>query len=162
MRTESAFIRTNMPLLLARFSLSYYKEASCVEYFINRRDIPDTVSSSLVFSCNSAARDLHVSRFHPGLYLQPDSKYLSAACFYLLIHHCANAYEMDDAFHISLETIPVISDSFYMQLKDFNFHIRRYGLGNVVELISDIIRLPVDTSMIKAHIFGEGEIPFLK
>jgi hypothetical protein len=56
----------------------------------------------------------------------------------------------------------MISDSFYMKLKDFNFHIDKPSLGNVVELTSDITRLPIDTSMIKEHIFCEDEIPFMK
>ncbi len=161
-RSESTFMRTNVSLFLQRFSVTYYKEDSCIEYFINSRASTDTISSSLVFSYNAIAKVLHISRFHPELHKETDSKYMSAACFYLLVHHSADAYSMDDTCHISLETVPNVSDGFYMRIKDFNFHIHKYGKDNVVELISDIIRLPVDTSMIRAHVFGEDEIPFLK
>ncbi len=162
MRFESKFMRTKVPLLLQRFTLAYFKEGPCIEYFINRRCSTETISYSLIFSYNPIKKDLHVSRFHPELYLQSNPKYLSAACFYLLIHHCADSYSLDDSCHISLETVPMISDGFYKRLRDFNFQVNKSGLDNVVELISEIIRLPVDTKMIKEHIFREGEVPFLK
>ncbi|AOY58354.1 hypothetical protein B2D07_07805 [Desulfococcus multivorans] len=162
MRCESGFMLTQVPIFLKNFSLSFVKEGSCIEYFIEKRFSTETISSALIFSYSPIAKDLHVSRFYPELYRQTDSKYMSAACFYLLIHHCAGSYSMDDACHISLETVPTVSDGFYIRLKDFNFHVYKNRLGNVVELISDIFRLPVDTSMIKERIFRDGDIPFLK
>jgi len=159
---ESDFMLKNLPLFLARFSLSYFKEDSCIEYFINKLDSIETISSALIFSYNSSRKDLHISRFYPELYVLSDSKYLSAACFYLLIHHCAESYSLDDTCCISLETVQKISNSFYSKLGDFNFKVNKYGLGNVVELVSGIIRSSVDTSMIKAHIYQPGEIPFMK
>ena len=161
-RAESRFLIMNIPLFFRRFDLSYFKEGACVEYFINRHLSEETISSSLIFSYNRMAKDLHVSRFYPELYLQSESKYLSAVCFYLLIQHCAASYALDDACHISLETVPNVSESFYKKLRDFDFHVDKSGLGNVVELVSDINPLPVDTSMIREHVFQEGEIPFLK
>jgi hypothetical protein len=153
---------TNIPLFLRRFSLSYFKEDSCIEYFISKRFSDETISSSLIFSYNAIKKDLHVSRFYPDLYPLSNSKYMSAACFYLLIHHCAESYSLDDSCRISLETVPMIGDGFYRKLGDFSFHENKSGLGNVVELVSKIIRVSVDTSMIKEHIFRLGEIPFLK
>ena len=161
-RTESDFIRTNVPLFLDRFALSYHREDFCIEYFINRLNSAETISYSLVFSYSPAAKNLHVSSFHPELYLQSNSRYLSAACFYLIIHHFADTFSLDDACHISLETVTTIYEDFYRRLKDFEFHVDKFGVGNVVELASNIIRLPVDTSMIKKHVFGESETPFLK
>ena len=161
-RSESTFMQKNVPLFLQRFFITCFKEDSCIEYFINKPASTDTVSSSLVFCYNAMAKDLHVSRFHPELYLQANSKYLSAACFYLLIHHCANTFSLDDTCRISLETVPKVCEDFYSRLGDFKFQIHKNGLGNVVELSSDLVRLPVDTSMIKTHVFGESEIPFLK
>lgn len=152
----------NLPLFLQRFSLSYYKEDCCIEYFVKQHSSSETISSSLVFSFNPARRDLHVSKFYPELYLQSNSKYMSAVCFYLLIHHCAATFSADDACTISLETVPVISDGFYSKLKDFNFHVIKSGPGNVVGLASDISRSPVNTSMIKKHIYAKGEIPFMR
>ena len=153
---------TNIPLFFRRFSISYFKEGSCIEYFINKRFSDETVSSSLIFSYSEIKKDLHVSRFYPELYLQSNSKYMSAACFYLLIHHCAESYSLDDSCRISLETVPMIGNGFYRKLADFNFYENKSGLGNVVELVSKIIRVSVDTSMIKEHIFRSGEVPFLK
>ena len=161
-RPESQFMRTNVPLLLQRFSLFYFEERSCIEYFVNKRFSPETVSSSIIFSYDREKDDLHVSRFHPEIYRQPNSKYMSAACFYLLIQHCADFFSLDDSSHISLETVPIISDRFYKKLRDFDFHVTRFQLGNVVELFSDIARRSVDTSMVKEYIFPNGEIPFLK
>ena len=56
----------------------------------------------------------------------------------------------------------ILMDHFTRRLKDFNFQIRKHGLGGVVELTSDLVRLPVDTSMIGEHLLEDGEIPFLK
>lgn len=159
---ESEFMLKHIPLLLERFSLSFFKEMACVEYFIDERSSAETISTAIIFSYNPLKKDLHVSRFHPELYARANSKYLSAACFYLLIHHCAEAYALDDTCHISLETVQNISNRFYLKLGDFNFSVNRHGVGNVVELVSGVIRSSVDTSMIKAHIYQTGEIPFLK
>lgn len=161
-RPESQFMRTNVPLLLRRFSLFYFKERSCIEYFVNSRFSEETISSSIIFSFDREKGDLHVSRFYPEIYRQPNPKYMSAACFYLLIHHCADTFCLDDASHISLETVPVVSDRFYRKLRDFDFHVERFQLGSVVELFSDLMRRSVDTSMIEEYVFPDGEIPFLK
>ena len=159
---ESKFMSEKVPLLLARYALSYFQEGPCIEYFISRRFCTETISSDLVFSYSPAKKDLHVSRFYPELYHECNSKYLSAACFYIIVQHCASIYRLDEFCRISLETIPSIGDNFYGKLKDFNFHVHKRCLGNVVELTSKLVRAPVDTSMIGEHIFGKGEIPFLK
>jgi hypothetical protein len=161
-RSESDFMLTNIPLFFERFSLSYYKEGSCIEYFINKRHSSDIISSALIFAYNLQKKDLHVSRFHPELYLLSNSKYLSAVCFYLLIHHCAAVFTLDNTCHISLETVQKVSDSFYKKLGDFSFNVSKHRLGNVVELASGIIRSSVDTSMIKTHIYRSDEVPFMK
>ena len=159
--SESEFIRTNVPLFIQRYALSYHREDFCIEYFINSLNSNEIISNSLIFAYSPIAKDLHVSRFHPELYLQANSKYLSAACIYLIIHHFAAAFSLDNTCLISLETVPMIYQSFYRRLKDFDFHIAKYGLYHVVELISGITRLSVDTNMIKARILGENETPFL-
>lgn len=159
---DSTFIFDKVRQLLGRYALSYHKEGPCIEYFINRRFSTETISSDLIFSFSPSTKDLHVSRFYPELCHECNSKYLSAACFYLLIRHCANVYRLDELCHISLETIPSISERFYGKLKDFNFHVNKRCLGNVVELTSNLDRRSFDTSMIEKHAFREGEIPFLK
>jgi hypothetical protein len=151
----------NVPRFLSRFLLSYHREDTCIEYFIKNTDSSETLSQALILSYNASMRDLHVSRFHPELFRQTNSKYMSAACFYLLIHHCAVTYFLDNACHISLETTPDIYDAFYGRLKDFNFHIHKHGLGKVVELMSDFRPLGVDVSMIRPCIADGNDIPFL-
>lgn len=156
------FMLRNLSLFLSRFSLSYFKEDCCIEYFISRHASFETISSSLAFSFCTARRGLHVSKFYPELYLQINSKYMSAACFCLLIHHCAQTFSADGSCRITLETVPVTSDAFYCKLKDFHFHVIKHGLGNVVELESDLSRTPIDRGVITKHVFEEGELPFMR
>lgn len=152
----------NIPLFFERFGLSYFREGACIEFFINPSNSPDIISSALILSYDARKKDLHVSRFYPELYRLPDSKYMSATCFYLLVQHCINVFVLDDASHISLETIEETSDRFYRKLGDFNFTVIKHGLGSVVEMMSGIMKPHLDTSMITVHIYGSGEIPFLK
>ncbi len=159
---ESIFMLKNIPLFFERFCLSYYREGSCIEYFISNLFSSETISSALIISYNPQNKNLHVSRFYPELYLLPNTKYLSAACFYLLIQHCTRIFTLDDKCHISLETVQNVSDRFYRKLGDFNFFVSKNGIGNVVELVSEVNRSTMDTSMISAHIYQPGEIPFMK
>ncbi len=87
---------------------------------------------------------------------------MSAVCFYLIIQHSSGLFAVPHACHISLETVPLICNGFYKKLKDFDFHVNRYGLGNVVELESTISKCSRDTSMIMEHHYSPGEIPFMK
>lgn len=65
-----------------------------------------------------------------------------------------------DACRITLETQTRIYEGFYRKLKDFNFHTLKNELGGVVELISDLRPLAVQTDMIAQHVYAENEIPF--
>jgi hypothetical protein len=159
---ESLFMLKNIPLFFKRFGLTYYREGTCIEYFVRHLLSAETISSALVLSYNARNKDLHVSRFYPELRTLPDSKYLSAACFYLLIQHSAAVFALDETCHISLETVPQVSDCFYRKLGDFKFVVCKHGIGNVVELISDIVLSAVDTRMIGVHVYKPGEIPFMK
>lgn len=160
--TESIFMQQYIPVFLQRYIIDYYREGPCSEYFVSERVTGSVISSSIILSYNPFRSDLHVSRFHPGLYLKINSKYMSAVCFYLTIQHCIRSYSLDNTCHISLETVPSICDDFYKKLKDFDFHVNKFGLGDVVELESDIFLYAVDTSMIKDHVFRSDEIPFVK
>ena len=150
-----------IPVFLQRYFIDYYREGPCSEYFVGKRVSGSIISSSIILSYNPLKYDLHVSRFHPGLYLEINSKYMSAVCFFLTIQHCIRSYSLNSACHISLETVPSISDEFYKKLKDFNFHVNRSGLGDVVELESDIVVYPVNTNIIEGHVFTSDEIPFM-
>ena len=159
---ESDFMFKYIPIFWKRFGIKYYREDFCIEFFVNERTTGSTISSSIVLSYNPSKEDLHVSRFHPELYLEPNSKYMSAVCFYLIIQHSSGLFSVPNACHISLETLPFIYDVFYKKLKEFNFHINRYRLGNVVELVSNISKYSMDTKMIIENIYSPGEIPFMK
>ena len=159
---ESLFMQTFIPVFLEKYTIDYYREGPCSEYFVGKKVSGSIISSSIILSYNPLKSDLHVSRFHPGLYLEINSKYMSAVCFYLTIQHCIASYALNNTCHISLETVPSISNGFYQKLKDFNFHVNRAGLGDVVELESDIVVYQVDTSMIDDHVFSSDEIPFVK
>ena len=159
---ESIFMHRHIPLFLARFDLSYYREGACIEYFLRSLLTAETISTALIICYNPSNKDLHVSRFYPEINPLPNSKYLSAACFYLMIQHCAGLLHLDDTCHVSLETVRQVSDRFYRRLGDFDFHVHRRMIGDVVELTSGIIVTTVDTSMIHAHQCEPGEIPFMK
>ena len=152
----------NIPLFFERFGLSYYREGACMEYFLHSLFSTETISTALIISYNARNKDLHVSRFYPELYQLPNSKYLSAACFYLMIQHCAEVFTLDDSCHISLETVRQVSDQFYRKLGDFNFSVHRRLIGDVVELISGIVVTTVDTSRIHLRMCEPDEIPFMK
>jgi hypothetical protein len=162
MPTASAFLIKQIPIFLHRFAMEYYREMFCIEFFVNDRLSGNTISSSIVLSYNASRGDLHVSRFHPELYLEPNSKYMSAVCFYLIIQHSSDLFSLPDGCHISLETLPFICDGFYRKLKDFNFHIHRHGLGNVVELVSHISACSINTGMILEHRYRPCEMPFMQ
>lgn len=159
---ESIFMHRNIALFLERFDLSYYREDGCIEYFLRSPLSSETISTALIICYNPSSKDLHVSRFYPEIYQLPDSKYLSAACFYLMVQHCAGLLHLDETCHISLETVGRVSDRFYRRLGDFDFHVHRRMIGDVVELTSGIIVTTVDTSMIHTHQCEAGEIPFMK
>jgi hypothetical protein len=158
----SKFMLDYIPSFWDRFRLSYYREGSCIEYYISDLHSSETISSALILSFSRQKKDLHISRFYPELYLLPNSKYLSAVCFYLIVQHCSFIFPMDEKCHISLETVKAIWDNFYRKLADFNFVVSKNTISNAVELISDMIATAVDTSMIGLHMLKSGEIPFMK
>lgn len=158
----SEFMRTHIPLFFDRFSLSFYREGPCIEYFVSDLLTSETISSALILSFDRRHHDLHVSRFYPEIYLLPNAKYLSAVCFYLLVQHCASVFALDEQYHISLETVQRINDGFYRKLGDFNFVVCKHAVSDVVELVSEIMVTATDTSMIKLRIFQPDEVPFMK
>jgi hypothetical protein len=156
----SAFMQQHIPLLLARFAISFCREDLCIEYFITRRT-GEPISYALVLSLDIPARSVHVSRFHPELYREQSSRYLSAALFYLMIHHFAQCFGLDDSFTISLETRQGVFSEFYGRLDDFSFRIHSAGVGETVDLRSELLPLQIDTSMITERLFPDGALRFL-
>jgi hypothetical protein len=145
---ESTFMTHQVPLLLQRFEISCCSEGFSSEYFIRDRRNAEEISYALIFCLNQFAHHIHVSKFHPELYKQANTHYLSAACFYLLVHHFAQHYGVTSAFTIFLQTRPAIFEHFYALLRDFDFHVQAHGLGDTVDVSSCFRPRRVKTEMI--------------
>jgi hypothetical protein len=154
-------MKKNVPRLLKKYTVSYYQEEDCIEYFLTSKKSKKQVSYALVLSLDRNAKEIHVSRFYPELYKQTGTRYLSAACFYLLIHHFAACYHLTHDYNISLDTRPATHKGFFSRLKDFHFHLRGLKLCQTAQILSDYEPLPVDTSMIKEKAYANMDIPFL-
>ena len=137
-----------MPTLLNRYDISYCKEGDCIEYFITDKQTHEQISYSLLLSLNRFSKQINVGKFFPELYKQNQSKYLSAACFYLLIHHFANIYHLVEGYGIYLHTKPSTYNKFYSLLKDFNLKIKKIILCNTAEVCDVYHKNDVDTSMV--------------
>jgi hypothetical protein len=157
---ESYFAKENVPRLLIRYELSYYQEDNCIEYFIADKNTHEQISYAIIFSLNRDSKELHVSKFCPDLYKQIDAKYLSAACFYILIHHFGNIYHLSKDYSITLETRPATYKAFFSRLRDFDLLNRGLRLCKTVAIIGEYPPLDVNTSMIEKKSLQEGETPF--
>lgn len=145
----SRFIIEKIATLHDRFSISYFREGNRVEYFITSEESKDEVSFSLVFCHDLFARQLHVSKFYPGLFRQPRNRYLSAACFFLLVNHSIELFRLENDQAIFLQCRKKVYEDFYAQLSDFNFAITRSGQGENVDVMSPCPPLrDLDTTMI--------------
>ena len=149
---ENEFIQNNVQRLLNHYTLSYCPEHSGTEYFIFTKQTKRKISYALKLAYYHPTNRLHVAKFCPMLARQPDSKYLSAACFYLLIQHFIQTYQLDGIYGISLKTDKKTFETFYARLKGFNFHIHKEGRGNIVEIHSDYTPLPLDTRTIAKQV----------
>ena len=146
--TESPFMKINIRVLLSRYDFSFCREDRCIEYFIKDREKLEDISKALIMSLDMIKKNIHVSKFYPELYKQLNPKYMSAACFYLLIHHFGQYFHLDKTYHIDLETTPCVFHEFYEKLRDFHLHVTTNGLGNTVNVKSDYTPLAIDTSLI--------------
>ncbi len=157
---ESHFAKENVLLLLGRYELSYYQEDNCIEYFIADKNTHEQISYAIIFSLNRDSKELHISRFCPELYKQIDGKYLSAACFYILIHHFGNTYHLSKDYSITLETRPATYKAFFSRLRDFDLLNKGLSLCKAVSVMGEYPELDVNTSMIEKKSLQEGETPF--
>jgi hypothetical protein len=157
---RSPFVHRNVPRLLRRYDLSYQIEGDCVEYFILDKASATQISYAIVFSLNRVSREIHVSRFYPELYKELRSKYLSAACFYLLIHHFCNLYHLGEGYTITLETRPDTFELFFSKLRDFDLRHVGLKLCESVSVAGDYHPLDVDTSVIKKETAEDGSLLF--
>jgi hypothetical protein len=146
--SDATFIDENTPLLLSRFSLSYHREFSCVDYYVKSIETGLCISKDILFSLDRIERRIVVSRFYPELAKQEHSKYLSATCFFLMIHHFAKIVNVTSEFDMYLTAKPLVFRSFYEKLKDFHFHVQGPKTETYLQVASALDRVVVDTSMI--------------
>ncbi|CAB5092840.1 hypothetical protein D3OALGA1CA_1025 [Olavius algarvensis associated proteobacterium Delta 3] len=144
----SDFIRAQVTRLLRRFSISYRRTDDTTQYIITSRRTGRQVSYAIVFLHDRKAKRLHISKFFPELMRRENSKYLSAACFVLLVQHFSQHMVSEPCHQISLKTQARIFDAFYARLRDFHFEIWKNRGGDTVELRSGCAHLPMDTMMI--------------
>ena len=70
------------------------------------------------------------------LFRQPRNRYLSAACFFLLVNHSIELLSLENDQSIFLQCRKKVYEEFYAQLSDFNFAITRSGQGENVDVMS--------------------------
>ena len=157
---QSQFMKEHVPRLLERYNIFYFKEDTCIEYFIVDKGTEAQISLIIVLSLDTNSREIHVSRFYPELYKQHNARYLSAACFYLVIHHFGHTYHLDENYNISLDTLPVTFEAFFSRLKDFDFHVEGIKFCRTAELLSRFLPVDMNTSMIKKKIIENQDVPF--
>jgi hypothetical protein len=146
-----SFMGTQVRRLMSRFSLSYLREDTCVEYFLHDTGNQAMVSLNLILSHDRFAKGLYVSKFYPQLYLTQDSRFLSAACFYLMIHHSVGLFGLADHCRVSLETDSDVFDEFYSRLPEFHFKIAHLRPCRRVCLYGSYQSLPIDTALIRKN-----------
>jgi len=142
------FIRGQIERLLRRFVISYSRTGDTMEYFLTSLRTGHQVSYAIVFWHDRDTDCLHISKYFPELIRREDSKYLSAACFFLLVHHFSQHMASRTCRRISLKTKSQIFHAFYARLQDFQFKVWKDRGGDTVELRSDYAPRPMDTTMI--------------
>jgi len=144
----SAFMVSHSPAFFDRFGISFTIDGPQLEYFVYDKKTGLDISCSLTFNFDAAADAIEVMTFYPGLCLYPDTRFLSAVCFFMVIQHLANFYHIECDCRILLNTRQGVFDSFYALLQDFDFHLLLSGVGERIDIESHFLSLAMDTSMI--------------
>jgi hypothetical protein len=137
MDNSHCFIEQMASCLMRRYNLSCLSNDSFNSYFIKDKKTEEIISRELVLTLDMFSKEIHVSRFYPELKSKPMCKYLSAACFYLLIQHFASEKHLDETYHISLDCTPEVFSSFYTRLPDFHFTDTFRSPGRSICAVSD-------------------------
>ncbi len=157
----SKFAKEKIPILLDGYELSYYQEADCMGYVIADKKTKEQISRAIILSLNRPSQQINVVRFCPELCKQTQCKYLSAACFYLLVHHFATVYHLPKDYSICLETRPDIFERFYLKLIDFRLHVEWVELCKTAHVCGKYPHLDIDISKVEKKNLDNKEIPFL-
>jgi hypothetical protein len=143
------FMETQVKRLLERYFLTCTREDTCMEYFLWDVKTRDLVSLNLILSHDRFSRGIYISKFYPQLFLTHDCRFLSAACFYLLVHHSAGVFNLTDHCRVSLETEFAVYEEFYSRLADFHFRIGHPRPAHRVCVCGTYHGLPIDTKIIQ-------------
>ncbi|MDY6950556.1 MAG: hypothetical protein SWE60_03520 [Thermodesulfobacteriota bacterium] len=157
---KSEFLKENILILLSRYDLFYCKGRDCIEYFIEDRHSHEQISYDVILCLDGPGRRLIVRRFCPELYKQVGCHYLSAACFYVLVHHFAHEYDLPTDYSICLETRRETYQQFFSLLRDFHLEITTAKLGVAVEVCGDYPDIDIDTSMLQKTQVEAQDLPF--
>lgn len=149
-RMDFPFLKMHMPVLLKRFSLSYERDCSCIEYFLHNKE-KNQISKNLFVSHEIFSGSLYISKFYPEIYKEFHSKYLSAACFYMMAHHAIKIFHLGDNCCVNLETEVPVFKKFYSRLSQFDFKINYNRPSERVCLKGRYRELPFSTDMITDH-----------
>lgn len=147
-----------LPLLLERYSLSCMADGDCMGYWLTDKTRGVEISQNLMLSRNRFARRIEIIRFYPELYKQPDTKYFSAACFYLLVHHFAGFHRIGSDYKVFVRTRPEIFARFYKSLGDFHFRPQSQ-IANTIDILAGFRPASADTSMVVEKAFEPPELP---
>jgi hypothetical protein len=155
----SAFMVSHLPDFFDRFGISYTIDGSQFEYYVYEKKTGLDISCSLTLSFDAAAGQINVMTFYPGLCLQQTPRYLSAVCFFVVMHHFGNFHHLGPGCEILINTRKGVFDTFYAQLQDFDFHILASGEEDRVDIQSCLLPLAMDTSMVgqRALVDEDGE-----
>lgn len=151
---ESEFLSTHVPRLLNNFILSYYRDDTCVEYFLYSKKKQKQISKNLIVSHEIFSHSLYVSKFYPELYKELQCKYLSAACFYMISHHAIRLFQLKDNCDVNLEARLHVFERFYAKLKEFNFKICYNRPSDHVYVKGHYHAFPFSTEMITSQTIG--------
>ncbi len=146
-----SFLMVQIPIFLKRFEISYAQDSSCIEYFLYSKEKEKQISRSLIVSHEIYSGSIYVSKFYPEIYKELNCKYLSAACFYMIIHHAAHIFHTANHCCVNLETENSVFEHFYSRLNDFDFKIFHPRPLEKVSLRGHYHSIPMGTEMIKAH-----------
>lgn len=137
------FMQIQVKRLLERYFLTFVRQDTCMEYFLRDVNTRALVSLNLILSHDRFSKGIYISKFYPRLFLEAQPRFLSAACFFLMVHHSAGVFSLPDRCRISLETEEKVFVDFYSRLVDFHFTIACHRPANRVCLNGYYPCLPI-------------------
>lgn len=143
-----SFMEIHAPAFFQRFSLSYKNDGASIEYFLYSKKKKHKISTGLIVSHDVSSNSMNVSKFYPEIYKESIPKYMSAACFFLMMHHAAGVFGIHSDCNISIETKHLVFESFYQRLKDFDFVVHRHHVSKDCNVRGCYHDFPVETAMI--------------